>query len=122
MDGKVNSEGRKLISFMEERGWCLYNGNMKGDEKGEYTFIGGKGCTVIDYIMGEEETKGKVKWLRVENKVDSDHHPIEAGIRGIGDRKRGERRQRRQGRRCMGQRREKRIRREDGKGGNGGRL
>lgn len=38
-----------------------YNGNMKGDENGKYIFTGGKGCTVIDYIMGEKETKGKLE-------------------------------------------------------------
>jgi len=41
-DGKINKEGKKLISFLEERGWGLLNGCTKGDEEGEYTFVGGK--------------------------------------------------------------------------------
>jgi len=54
-DGKTNKEGKKLISFLEERGWGILNGCKKGDEEGEYTFIGGKGCTIIDYILCDEE-------------------------------------------------------------------
>lgn len=42
-DGKINSEDRKLIEFIEERGWCLFNGNVKGGEEGEYTFTGVEG-------------------------------------------------------------------------------
>lgn len=50
-DEKINRKGRKLVEFIEEKGWCVFNGNVKGDEKGEYTFTGGKGCIVIDYVM-----------------------------------------------------------------------
>jgi hypothetical protein len=31
----------------EERGWSIWNGNIIGDEEGEFTFTGGKGSTVI---------------------------------------------------------------------------
>lgn len=39
---KVNGEGRKLIEFVEENGWNIFNGDMKKDEEGEYTYMGGK--------------------------------------------------------------------------------
>jgi len=87
-DGKINKEGKKLISFLEERGWGILNGCTKGDEEGEYTFIGGKGSTVIDYILGDEELREKVTRFRVGEEVDSDHHPVEVWIKRLDKRKR----------------------------------
>lgn len=40
-----------LVKFIEEWGLDIFNGRVKGDEDGEYTFIGEKGNTVIDYVM-----------------------------------------------------------------------
>jgi len=34
-DKKVNEEGRRLCKFLEEYGWSIVNGNIKGDEEGE---------------------------------------------------------------------------------------
>ncbi|XP_071568793.1 uncharacterized protein [Temnothorax nylanderi] len=81
-DKKVNKEGRTLIEFVEERGWMILNGGMKGDEEGEYTYTGRKGKTVIDYILGDEDIREKVERLEVGEKVDSDHHPLMLWIRG----------------------------------------
>lgn len=47
------------------------NGNVKGDEEGEFT--SGNGCTIIDYIMGEEEGRLKVEKMVIGDRVDSDH-------------------------------------------------
>lgn len=47
-DGKINAKGRKLVAFVEEKRWSLFNGNIKGDEDREFIFTGGKGNTVID--------------------------------------------------------------------------
>lgn len=49
---------------MEEKGWSLFNGNIKGDEDGEFT-QGGKGNTVIDYVMGSEEVRKGIREMRV---------------------------------------------------------
>lgn len=49
-DEVINREGKILVEFVE-RGWNLFNGNMKDDEKGEYSFTRGKGNMVIDYIL-----------------------------------------------------------------------
>lgn len=48
-----------LVEFLEERGWGIFNGSIKGVERGEYTFTGGKENTVIDYIVGNEEVRKK---------------------------------------------------------------
>lgn len=46
-----------MIEFVEENGWSIFNGDMKGDEEGEYTFTGEKGCTVIDYAIEDSEER-----------------------------------------------------------------
>lgn len=93
-DEKVNREGRKLVELIEEKGWSIFNGNMSGDKKGEFTFTGGKGCTVIDYLIGNEDVKGRIKRMRIGDRIDSDHHSVEIWAEGrvVGKRK-GERRE-----------------------------
>lgn len=51
-DKKVNREGKRLIGFLEGRGWMILNGCIKGDEEGEFTYTGGRGNTVIDKREG----------------------------------------------------------------------
>lgn len=31
-----------LVEFLEERGWGIFNGSIKGVERGEYTFTEGR--------------------------------------------------------------------------------
>lgn len=81
-DKKLDKEGRKLVELVEERGWEIFNGSIEGDREGEFTYTGGKGSTVIDYIIGDRETREKVKRMRVGDRIDSDHHPLEIWIEG----------------------------------------
>lgn len=67
---------------MEDREWVIFNGNIKGDEEGELTFTGGKGNTVIDYVVRDGLVKEKVEKMRISCKVDSDHQPLE--VVGLG--------------------------------------
>lgn len=39
-------------------------------------YTGGRGESVIDYVIKEERTWDEVKALIVKDKVDSDHHPV----------------------------------------------
>jgi len=71
-----NGEGKKLIDWVEENGWGVFNGGMKGDVEGEYTFTGGRGNSTIDFVMGEEETREEIDAVRIEDRIDSDHHPV----------------------------------------------
>lgn len=41
-DEKKNREGRRLVRIMEEKGWSIFNGNVKGDGEEKFTVIGGK--------------------------------------------------------------------------------
>jgi len=81
-DKKSNRKGRKIVEKIEEWGWSIWNGNTIEDEEGEYTFTGGKGKTVIDYVIGDEETRGTIKKMKIGDKVDSDHHPLEIWVEG----------------------------------------
>lgn len=60
------------------------NGNVKGDEEGEYIFTSANGCTIIDYIMKEEEGRLKVKKMVIGDRVDSDHQSVEVWLEGVG--------------------------------------
>jgi len=81
-DKKLNKEGRELVNFIQGRGWMIFNGNIKGDEEGEFTYTGGKGETVIDYVIRERELKEEIKKMEIGDKVESDHHPIIVWIKG----------------------------------------
>jgi hypothetical protein len=56
------------------------------------TFTGGRGGgSVIDYVIGDEETRERVLELRVGENVDSDHQSVEVWVKGENARrKRGE--------------------------------
>lgn len=67
-DKKIDKERRMLVELIEEKGCKVINGSMEGDEEGEYTFIGGKGNTVIDFVIGDVEVEEKIKKLKVEDR------------------------------------------------------
>lgn len=54
-DRKANKEGRVLVSGLEEAGWYIFNECGKGDEKGDWTYAEGRGESVLDYVIGDEE-------------------------------------------------------------------
>lgn len=85
---KINGEGRKFCSFLGELGWSIMNGDMEGDEEGELIYTGRRGESVIDYVVGNGETRERVRKMKVEDRIDSDHQPI--SVEGGG--KRGEKR------------------------------
>lgn len=78
---KIDRERKKLLEFIENRRWEIFNENIEGDKKGEFTYTEGRGNTVIDYIIGERETKERIKEMRVGDMVESDHHSLEIRIR-----------------------------------------
>lgn len=80
-DLKINRDGERLIEFIEERGWSVFIGRVKGDEEGEYTFTGRRGNTVIDYVIESEEVRERILRLEVGEKIDSNHHPLEVVLK-----------------------------------------
>lgn len=59
------------------------NRNVCGDE-GEFTYVGGKGETVIDYVIRGKEVREKIERMEVGARIDSDHQPITVYIRDKG--------------------------------------
>jgi len=80
-DEAVNNERKELLDLVEDGGWDIANGNMRGDENGELTYIGGRGESVIDYILVNQKAWDKIEKMKIGNKVESDHQPLEIEIR-----------------------------------------
>lgn len=59
----------------------ILNGNVRGNEDRKYTFTGRVGCTVIEYVVMEGETKKWVEEMRVGDKTDSDHQLVKVTMR-----------------------------------------
>ncbi|EZA59735.1 hypothetical protein X777_16309 [Ooceraea biroi] len=84
----MNKEGKELVEFISERGWMIVNGGIEGDEKGEWTYTGGRGESVIDYILVNEEGWDRIRNFEVGENVDSDHQSITVRIEGREERRR----------------------------------
>ncbi|XP_043604622.1 uncharacterized protein LOC122577397, partial [Bombus pyrosoma] len=79
-DKKINAEGRILLRYLEERGWTIINGR---DEEGEeWTYIGERGNSVIDYVIGNQEATEEITNMKVGRRTESDHMPLEVEIEG----------------------------------------
>jgi len=63
-DEEVNNEGRELLDLVN-RGWDIANGNMRGDENGELTYIGGKGESVVDYVLVNQKAWDKIEKMKI---------------------------------------------------------
>lgn len=79
-DEVVNVKGKELIDWVADVGGVILNGTTKGDEDGEFTYIGPKGASVIDYAIVNENCMEFVNSFKVEERVDSDHMPLRLEI------------------------------------------
>jgi len=73
-DKTVRNGGRNLIHWVQNRGWYVLNGTSRGDWEGEYTYVGTRGSTVIDYVIVNEKAYNKVLDFKIEDRVD--HMPL----------------------------------------------
>lgn len=55
-----------------------------GGKEGECSFIGGRENAVIDYVIGNEDTRNKVERIKMGGRIDSDHHPVAVWLSGGG--------------------------------------
>jgi hypothetical protein len=90
-DKVENVEGKRLMEWIEENGWEVLNGNKQRDEEGEWTYIGSRGETVIDYAIVKEEAWERVEKLTIGERVESDHLPLEIIIVETNHKQRGKR-------------------------------
>jgi len=95
-DKRVNKEGRELENCIEKRGWSILNGSIKGVEEGEFTYTGGRGDTVIDYILVNEEVRERMERLEIGEDVNLDHHPLIIEMKGNRGEDKGRREQKRE--------------------------
>jgi len=80
-DKCVGNGGIKFIEWINEKGWEILNGCTEGDWEGEFTYIGARGCSVIDYVMINERLGNRISSFRVGDRVDSDHMPLELNVK-----------------------------------------
>jgi len=52
------------------------NGTSRGDWEGEFTYVGARVRTVIDYVVVNETAYNKMLDFKIEDRVDSDHMPL----------------------------------------------
>ncbi|OXU31569.1 hypothetical protein TSAR_005090 [Trichomalopsis sarcophagae] len=76
-DEKKNREGEEFVDRTKELGLSILNGITEGDEQGEYTYIGGAGCSVIDYVITNEERGREIKRMSIAHRLESDHNAME---------------------------------------------
>lgn len=69
-------DGEKEAEEEIERRLFIIVKVVRENKKGKYTFTGGRGNTVIDYVIKNIGVRDKIKKITVENRVDSDHHPM----------------------------------------------
>lgn len=91
-----NKEGRKLMEIVEDKGWYILNGTKEGDEEGEFTFIGGKGKTVIDYGITNREGWEKIDKFEVMERIESDHLPLCISLEDVKDKEKNEEKKKRE--------------------------
>lgn len=73
-----------MINGLEKAGWYIFNGCRKGDEESDWTYAGGRGEFVLDYVIGDEEIWERVERVKVEDKIESGHFPVVMWIKGGG--------------------------------------
>ncbi|XP_014212658.1 golgin subfamily A member 6-like protein 22 [Copidosoma floridanum] len=74
-DEKINEEGRRLIKEITEEVWCIVNGQK--EEEGEFTYVGSRGESVIDYAIVCQEAFDQIKEMKIGQRTESDHMPLE---------------------------------------------
>ncbi|XP_063912023.1 uncharacterized protein LOC135128876 [Zophobas morio] len=55
----------------------------EGDEEGEFTWIGKRGESIIDYVIVNGLAEEEVETFKIGERVDSDHMQLEIKVRGI---------------------------------------
>lgn len=67
-DKITSNEGQNFIEWLQENVWYLLNRNTRGDWEGEFTYIGSRGTSVIDYAIVNEEMLDRIEEFKIGNK------------------------------------------------------
>lgn len=65
-----------FLEEVGERRWDILNKNTNRREEEEFTYIGARGKTIIDYTLTNTEIRKKIDKLIVEDKTESNYLPI----------------------------------------------
>jgi len=79
-DKVIGNGGKQWAEWIMEKGWYILNGTIEGDWEGEYTYVGARGNSVIDYVAVNEGIRDRIRSFRIGEKIDSDHLPLEIEI------------------------------------------
>ena len=76
-DNVITSSGRRLLEFCKTYGLYIANGRLGKDKnKGSFTYIGPKGCSLIDYLLLSRELFDCISDFSVETRTESSHLPV----------------------------------------------
>lgn len=81
-DKTIGNGGRDLLDLVGEIGGYILNGIARGDKSGEFTYVGPRGSSVIDYIIVNELGLEETCKFKIEDRMDSDHMPLVLDIGG----------------------------------------
>lgn len=79
-DKSINKYGKELLKFVDKNNLNVLNGAWIGDEKGEFTFIGAQGSSVIDYGVVCDMATPLVNKFEVLPMAISSHLPIRLSL------------------------------------------
>lgn len=96
-DKTIGNGGRDLLDLVGEVSGYILNGTARGDKAGEFTYVGPRGSSVIDYIIVNELGWEATYEFRIEDRVDLDHMPLVLNVGGSCGTKEEEIRRKRQG-------------------------
>ncbi|KAJ8678195.1 hypothetical protein QAD02_013982 [Eretmocerus hayati] len=95
-DREIN-KGHNFLDEIGKQGLMIMNGAIEGvvrftyyvnqtrDEWGEYTYLGPRGNTVIDYAITNEKGRDEIKSMRIGSSVKSDHLFVEIELNQKGE-------------------------------------
>jgi len=72
--------GRGFKDWISEKGWKILNGGTEGNWEGEFTYVGARGSSVIDYVVTSVNIGNRVRKFRIGDRVDSDHMPLKVTL------------------------------------------
>lgn len=82
-DKVTNLKGKKILEFCEVFNLIILNGRISGDRWGDFTFMGGRGASVIDLCCVSVELAQMVGKFSIVPEFLSDHFPVEATLMTI---------------------------------------
>ena len=76
VDKVHNPNGHKFLNFCDDFDFIILNGRGFSDQKGDFTFFGSPGQSVIDYALISRHIFDLILDFKVLLRIESDHFPI----------------------------------------------